>query len=172
MARLARDKTIFLATAMWYQYFGTKELRSVKVFTQQGGISRDQCTRVCPLQALKDYIDRTCGHLYRPADLVYNFQHVFMSQVPDQSTGFHFLVGAQTCSKWMRLIMDRIKVDPKYKGGGSIGMATASAAIDRGVPIDVVLNTGRWSSWQVFNKFYNRARLRDVAPGIGLTSLA
>ena len=31
MARLARDKTIFLATAMRYQYFGTKELRSVKV---------------------------------------------------------------------------------------------------------------------------------------------
>ena len=44
--------------------------------------------------------------------------------------------------------MDRIKVDPKYKGG-SIRMAAASAAIDRGVPIDVVLNTGRWSSWQV-----------------------
>ena len=110
-------------------------------------------------------------HLYRAADLVYKFQHVFMSQVPDRSTGFHFPVGAQTCSKWMRLIMDRIKVDPKYKGG-SIRMAAASAAIDRGMPIDVVLNTGRWSSWQVFNKFYNRARLRDVAPSIGLTSLA
>ena len=27
MARLARDKTTFLATAMRYQYFGTKELR-------------------------------------------------------------------------------------------------------------------------------------------------
>ena len=171
MARLARDKTIFQATSMRYQYFGTKELRSVKVFTQQGGISRDQCTRVCPVLALKDYIDRTSGQLYRLADLVYNFQHVFMSQVPDRSTGFHFPVGAQTCSKWMRLIMDRIKVDPKYKGG-SIRMAAASAAIDRGVPIDVVLNTGRWSSWQVFNKFYNRARLRDVAPSIGLTSLA
>ena len=171
MARLARDKTIFPATAMRYQYFGTKELRSVKVFTQQVGISRDHCARVCPVLALKDYIDRTSGQLYRPADLFYPFQHVFMSQVPDRSTGCHFLVGAQTCSKWMRLIMDRIKVDPKYKGG-SIRMAAASAAIDRGVPIDVVLNTGRWSSWQVFNKFYNRARLRDVAPSIGLTSLA
>ena len=171
MARLARDKTIFLATSMRYQYFGTKKLQSVKVFTRQGGISRDQCARVCPVQALKAYIDRTSGHLYRPADLVYKFQHVFMSQVPDRSTGFHFLVGAQTCSRWMRLIMDRIKVDPKYKGG-SIHMAAASAAIDRGVPIDVVLNTGRWSCWQVFNKFCNRARLRDVAPSIGLTSLS
>ena len=171
MARLARDKTIFLATAMRYQYFGTKDLRSVKVFTRQGGISRDQCTRVCPVQTLKAYIDWTSGHLYRRADLVYKFRHVFMSQVPDRSTGFFFPVGSQTCSRWMRLIMDRIKVDPKYKGG-FIRMAAASAAVDRGMPIDVVLNTGRWSCWQVFNKFYNRARLRDVAPSIGLTSLA
>ena len=37
--------------------------------------------------------------------------------------------------------MDRIKVDPQYKGG-STRMAAASAAIDRGVPIDVILNTG------------------------------
>ena len=62
--------------------------------------------------------------------------------------------GSQTCSRWLRTIMTRIGIDPKYKGG-SIRMAAASAAIDRGVPIDVVLNTGRWASWQVFNKFYN-----------------
>ena len=67
--------------------------------------------------------------------------------------------------------MDRVGFDPKYKGG-SVRMAAASAAIDRGVPIDVVLNTGRWASWQVFNKFFDRARLRAVAPSIGLTSLA
>ena len=67
--------------------------------------------------------------------------------------------------------MTRVGIDPKYKGG-SIRMAAASAAIDRGVPIEVVLNTGRLASWQVFNRFYNRARLRDVAPSIGLTSLA
>ena len=67
--------------------------------------------------------------------------------------------------------MDRAGIDPKYKGG-SVHMAAASAAIDRGVPIEVVLNTGRWASWQVFNKFYNRARLSSVAPSIGLTLLA
>ena len=67
--------------------------------------------------------------------------------------------------------MTCIGIDPKYKGG-SVRMAAASAAIDRGVPIDAVLNTGRWASWQVFNKFYNRARLRASAPSIGLISLA
>ena len=56
--------------------------------------------------------------------------------------------------------------------GGSVRMAAASAAIDSGVPIDEVLRTGRWSSWLVFNKFYNRAKLRAVVPLVGRTSLA
>ena len=70
----------------------------------------------------------------------------------------------------MLAVMTRVGIDPKYKG--SIRMAATSAAIDRGVSIDVVLNTGRWATWQVFNRFYNRARLRAVAPSIGLTSFA
>ena len=67
--------------------------------------------------------------------------------------------------------MNRVGIDPKYEGG-SVRMPAASAAIDRGVRIDAVLNTGRWASWQVFNKFYNRSRLQASAPSIGLTSLA
>ena len=67
--------------------------------------------------------------------------------------------------------MNRVGIDPKYKGG-SVRMAAASAAIDCGVPIDVVLDTARWASWQVLNKFYNRSRLQASAPSIGSTSLA
>ena len=89
MARLAQDKTIFLATSMWYQYFSTKELQLVKVFTQKGGISQDQCAQVCPVQALKAYIEWTSGHLYQPADLVYPVStcfHVSSTQLVYQLT--------------------------------------------------------------------------------------
>ena len=55
--------------------------------------------------------------------------------------------------------------------GDSVLMAAASAAIDSGVAIDVVLSTGRWSSWTVFHKFYNRAKLRAVVPLVGRTSM-
>ena len=92
-------------------------------------------------------------------------------QVPSRATGYYFPVGAQTCSRWLRTIMNRAGIDSKDKGG-SVRMAAASAAIGRRVPIDVVLNASRWASWQVFNRFYNRARLRDVAPSIGLILLA
>ena len=59
LARLARDKTQILATAMRYRYFGTKELRTVPVFTRQGGISRADCLWVCPVLAMQAYLDRT-----------------------------------------------------------------------------------------------------------------
>ena len=56
--------------------------------------------------------------------------------------------------------------------GGSVRMAAASAAVDNGVPIDEVLRTGRWSSWLVFNQFYNRAKLRAVVPLVGRISFS
>ena len=55
--------------------------------------------------------------------------------------------------------MNRVSIDPKYEGG-FVRMTAASAVIDREAPIDAVLNTGRWASWQVFSKFYNRACLQ------------
>ena len=67
--------------------------------------------------------------------------------------------------------MTRVNIAPGY-GGGSVRMVAASAGIDSGVAIDVVLSTGRWSSWTVFHKFYNRAKLRAVVPLVGRTSLA
>ena len=146
LARLACDKTEILATAMRYRYFGTKELRSVPVFTRQGGVSRVECLEVCQVLAMQAYLDRTSSELCTHSDVVYPFQHVFMSQVPNRVTGYYSPVGAKTCSRWLRTIMDRAGIDPKYKGG-SIRMAAVSEAIDRGVPIDVVLNTGRWASW-------------------------
>ena len=106
---------------------------------------------------MQAYLDRTSSELYRHSDQLYPFhsdqlypfQHVFISQVPSTATGYYFPVGAQTCSQWLRTIMNRVGIDPKYKGG-SICMAAASAAIDRGVVIDVVLNTVRWASPQPF----------------------
>ena len=128
--------------AMQFRYFCTKELRSVPVFTRQTGLPRVDQLRVCPVLAIKAYVDRTSTRQYVHSDPVYPFQHVFMAQVPYRATSLHFPVGSQTCSRWLRTIMTRIGIDPKYKGG-SIRMAAASAAIDRGVPIDVVLDTGR-----------------------------
>ena len=67
--------------------------------------------------------------------------------------------------------MTRVNIARSY-GGGSVRMAVASAAIDSGVAIDVVLSTGRWKSWRVFHRFYNRAKLRAAVPLVDRTSMA
>ena len=175
LARLSRDKFEVLAHGIRYRYFGTKELHAVPKFTQQHGLGLDMHEKVCPARALEAYIARTADPAtYIHADAAYDFEHVFVSQVPARYgpyKGMHHPVGAQTCSRWMREVMDRVKISPEY-GGGSVRMAAASAAIDSGVAIDVVLHTGRWHSWTVFNQFYNRAKLRAVVPLVGRTSMA
>ena len=70
----------------------------------------------------------------------------------------------------MREVMTRVGVTGY--SGGSVRMAAASAAIDSSVAIDVVLSISRWTSWTVFDKFYNRAKLRAVVPLVGRTSMA
>ena len=170
-ARLARDTFVFVATGFRYRFFGTKELRSVPVFTKRQGLSNNICRRVCAASAVEAYIVRTGGDKFVHQNRHYGFCHTFMSQTANKYDGKHYPVGSQTCSRWIRIIMNRVGVDPKFKGG-SVRMAAASAALDRGEPLEIVLATGRWSSWAVFNAFYNRARVNAVAPPIGRTSLA
>ena len=68
-----------------------------------------------------------------------------------------FPVGAQISSRWLCTILDCVGLDLKYKGGSIRGAATR-AVIDPVVPIDVVLDKGRWASKQVFDRLYGRAK--------------
>ena len=126
LAGPACDQTHILPTAMRYHYFSTKELRSVPVFTWQGGITRMECLWVCPVLAMQAHLDRTSSELYGHSDLVYPFRHVFMSQVPSKATSYHFLVEAQTCSEWMHMVMSHAGIDRKYKGGSIRGCSFGS----------------------------------------------
>ena len=94
LARLACDKLDFLASAMRFRYFGTKELRLVPVFTRQTGLPQVNQLRVCPVLATKAYVDCTSTRQYVLSDHVQPFQHVFMSQIPYKATGPHFPVGS------------------------------------------------------------------------------
>ena len=167
-AQLARDQTVFLATAMKYRFFGAKELRAVPKFTKVRAVLASTCEKIDLVKTMFDYRNRTSGPNFHHRDLEHNYDHMFMSMVPGRD-GKHFPVSASTCSRWMYWVMKRVSIDPKYKGG-SVRMAAASAAIDRGTPIEVVLSTGRWTSWRVFQLFYNRARLRDI-PAVGRTEV-
>ena len=68
-----------------------------------------------------------------------------------------------TLRHWMRRIMTRCGVDPKFTGG-SIRQAASSKAIDEGWEVAAVLKMGMWKSFATWNRFYNRFRL-SMAPG-------
>ena len=125
--------------------------------TKNQGLSMDRQDQACVV-ALECSLTAN-PEMFLHQDSLYPFLHVFMSQVVDNHIGPRrgkfFPVGPSTCSRWMRTIMDRVEI-PKQFPGGSVRMAAASAAIDHGMPIDVVLSTGRWQSWQDFNTFYKR----------------
>ena len=174
--RLARDMVQRFASSIRFQYFGTEELRSVSKLTRAQGLPMESVQQVCVIQALVCYLELSADPgMFLHSDPVYPFKHVFTSQVGNSHIGprrgKYFPVGPGTCSRRMRTITDRVEI-PKEFLGGSVRMAAASAAIDRGMPIDVVLSIGRWVSWQVFNTFYNRSRLNAVAPPVGCNSLA
>ena len=140
-------------------------------FTGTQGLPKSVHSKVCPVSALKAYCQATAGEEFLHQDSKHSFKHVWMSQVPVRGTSIFKPVGAQTCSRWMRTVMQKAGVSPEWTGG-SIRMAGSSKAIDEGVNIDVVMAIGRWSSWRVFRTFYDRSRLNQSAPLIGETSLA
>ena len=83
LARLSRDRIERLAYGLRYRYFGTKELRAVPKFTGQHGLGSAMQELVCPARALEAYIDRTADpSIYFHTDPTYDFEHVFMSQIP------------------------------------------------------------------------------------------
>ena len=174
LAVLSRDTLQFLAGAVRFKYFGTKELR-VPRFTAARGLPKSTSAKVCPVTALKDYVERTSGSAYHTRDPHGRpFDHVFMALAPVYTAGTAVFkpVGSQTCSRWLKNVMDWSGVDVSIWKGGSVRMAGSSKALDEGHSIDVVMHIGRWSSWKVFQRFYNRSQLSQSAPLVGETTMA
>ena len=167
LAKLSRGSLLFLSSHLRFRFFGTKELRVPKL-TRTQGLPRSHSALVCPVSALQAYILRTAGPQFHHKDRSEDFDHVFMAMTPVPGTSVFKPVGAQTCSRWMKLVMHRAGVDPHWTGG-SVRMAASSRALDEGEPIDVVMSIGRWTSWTVFKRFYDRSRL---PPAICLSELA
>jgi hypothetical protein len=61
--------------------------------------------------------------------------------------------------RWMRLVMTRAGV-PAHWTGGSIRMAASSRAAGLGAVPAWIMKIGRWSSWSMWNRFYNRSGCR------------
>ena len=122
--------------------------------------------------AVKEYLTRTADTSkfdhkprqrpeYRNYDISEAPPLLFMSVT---NCKVQFPVGADRIGKWMKTIMDRAGVPSKYSAGSS-RMASSSMLLDNGQSLEYVLGLGRWSSFQVFNRHYNRSRLANQGLG-------
>ena len=154
-ARIPRDTVIFSTSGeVLWRYEGTKSLR-LPVLGPQLGIAASVVERVCVARTLKKYLSRTasCAHQNR----------VWCSTVARNGVKGPLSHKGDTHRVWMREVMDRCGIDPKFTGG-SVRQAASSRAIDDGWEPAAVLRLGQWKSFAMWNRHYNRSRLQ-MQPG-------
>ena len=150
-----------------YRIRGPKESKSATKLTSELFLpfldEASQDIDVCPARAMVVYGDAVDDALRIPCASTAQPTGFFVSEVlrsvPPVSGNFFTPLSAQRISKIMKGVMTLAGVDTTVFTGGSGRHAGSSAAADKNVPFEQILLTGRWSSFQVWNKFYNRAKL-------------
>ena len=126
---------------------GTKELK-LPILSAGIGIPAGQVSRVCPVCTLKAYLTRSKD--WDHGDRVWCCTR--------KQGGKYLPVTEKGCTlrRWMRNMMTRVGIDPKWTGG-SIRMAASSKALDDGLEPAYIMQVGRWRSFAMWNAFYNRS---------------
>ena len=150
-ARVPRDTIVFTPTGeVLWRYQGTKSLR-LPVLGPQLGIAAAVVQKVCVVHTLKAYLSRTAGCAHQ--------NRVWCSTVTRNGVKGPLSHKGDTHRTWMREVMDRCNIDPKFTGG-SVRQAASSRAIDDGWEPAAVLRLGQWKSFAMWNRFYNRSRIQ------------
>ena len=129
-----------------------RELK-VPILSAGIGIPAGQVSRVCPVRTLKAYLTRSKD--WDHGDRVWCCTR--------KQGGKYLPVTEKGCTlrRWMRNMMTRVGIDPKWTGG-SIRMVASSKALDDGLEPAYIMQVGRWRSFAMCNAFYNRSCCRLV----------
>lgn len=99
---------------------------------------------LCPVRTINEYLKRTCSlrkssHLF----ISYEFPHKFVDK--------------QTLSRWLKYLLNESGIDTKLFKSHSVRHASTSKAFQKGVNIDVLMDSAGWTrDSKVFGKFYKR----------------
>jgi hypothetical protein len=110
---------------------------------------------LCPVRTLQHYINRT--QAWRKPIQNENNRFEQDRLMLSLSTP-HDPIGSDRISNRISDLFRAAGIDEKRFKPGSLRGASASAALDAGIPVEDVLRLGQWKSFAVFEKFYNRSR--------------
>ncbi|XP_038044662.1 uncharacterized protein LOC119719320 [Patiria miniata] len=100
---------------------------------------------VCVMRTLLEYLKRTRSFRGSKSKLFLSYT------VP------HKEIGTATVSRWLKQSLTEAGVDVSEFKAHSFRTASTSAAANKGVPINLILQTAGWASSTTFAKFYNRS---------------
>ena len=110
----------------------------------------DTCTRICIVQTLAIYLDRT--------RLLGNSSRLFISTVQ-----LHGAVSKDTLARWIKTALCLAGIDVTMFKPNSTRAAATSAAQRKGVTLAVILNAADWSNETTFAKYYNKPLRADLS---------
>jgi len=99
--------------------------------------------RICPVNMIQKYVEKTKD--LRSDDIF------FVSVVKP-----HKAVHVDTIRRWILLVLHQAGIDTKKFKAHSTRSAAASKAANKNVPIEQILNSGKWASDSTFAKFYKK----------------
>ena len=100
--------------------------------------------KLCVVTTMKDYITRT-------EPLRGHEQRLFISSVPP-----HKAVSKSTIARWLKALMGRAGVDISVYASHSCRAASASAAAEKGLQINKIMQAAGWSSEKTFQTYYQK----------------
>ena len=100
----------------------------------------------CPVETLKDFL--SASDQLRQGEKA---KSLFIGLRPPHSS-----VGASSVARWLKIILNVAGVDTSIYSAHSTRGASASNAVNSGVPTEAILAAGNWNSESTFTRFYRR----------------
>eukprot|EP01089_Gocevia_fonbrunei_P007184 TRINITY_DN1824_c0_g1_i2.p1 TRINITY_DN1824_c0_g1~~TRINITY_DN1824_c0_g1_i2.p1 ORF type:complete len:972 (+),score=163.13 TRINITY_DN1824_c0_g1_i2:748-3663(+) len=120
---------------------GFSEIQKIEKF--------EKVPELCPYLAIKEYLSRTEN---RRAKIKEENNQLIISE-----KGAIKPLKKETISKLCKEAMEKAGINTRIYKAASIRHASASKAVDLGMEIEEVLETGCWTSRAVFETYYNRS---------------
>lgn len=115
---------------------------------------------VCVYACIKHYIERTKEARNEQPYLFLSLKKPFIS------------VGAQTLSRWIKVVLPRAGIYTRIFSGHSTRHASTSAAYSKGLNLETIKKTAGWSEKsEVFAKHYNRPVVKQNSADFALSIL-
>ena len=110
---------------------------------------------LCPLEHLKQYLDKTSTIRGLHTQLLLSYQKP------------HRPVSTDTIARWIKLVLTEAGIDTTVFSAHSTRAASTSAAHSKGISIDKILATAGWSTESTFCRFYRKPIVSSPSPCYG-----